>query len=104
LIFIDLICPWCFKGKIHLERPLEILNENPFHMTWHPFQLNPEMPKNGMSRKKYLEHKFGSSSGITSAYHPIIEHTKNFYIDLRLDKIQKTPNTMNAHRITTGPN
>ena len=49
--------------------------------------------------KKYLEQKFGSISGFTSAYRPVIEHTKNFNIDLKLNKIQKTPNTMNAHRI-----
>ena len=98
-IYSDPICPWCYIGKIHLERALETLNENPFHIKWHPFQLNPEMPKNGMDRKKYLEQKFGSISGFASAYRPVIEHTKNFNIDLKLDKIQTTPNTMNAHRI-----
>ena len=98
-IYSDPICPWCYIGKIHLERALETLNENPFHIKWHPFQLNPEMPKNGMDRKKYLEQKFGSISGFASAYRPVIEHIKNFNIDLKLDKIQTTPNTMNAHRI-----
>lgn len=98
-IYSDPICPWCYIGKIHLERALETLNENPFHIKWHPFQLNPEMPENGMDRKKYLEQKFGSISGFASAYRPVIEHTKNFNIDLKLDKIQTTPNTMNAHRI-----
>ena len=98
-IYSDPICPWCYIGKIHLERALETLNENPFHIKWHPFQLNPEMPKNGMDRKKYLEQKFGSISNFASAYRPVIEHTKNFNIDLKLDKIQTTPNTMNAHRI-----
>ena len=98
-IYSDPICPWCYIGKIHLERALETLNENPFYIKWHPFQLNPEMPKNGMDRKKYLEQKFGSISSFASAYRPVIEHTKNFNIDLKLDKIQTTPNTMNAHRI-----
>ena len=98
-IYSDPICPWCYIGKIHLERALETLNENPFNIKWHPFQLNPEMPKNGMDRKKYLEQKFGSISGFASAYRPVIEHTKNFNIDLKLDKIQTTPNTINAHRI-----
>ena len=98
-IYSDPICPWCYIGKIHLERALETLNENPFHIKWHPFQLNPEMPKNGMDRKKYLEQKFGSISGFASAYRPVLEHTKNFKIDLKLNKIQSTPNTINAHRI-----
>ena len=98
-IYSDPICPWCYIGKIHFERALKTLNENPFHIKWHPFQLNPEMPKNGMDRKKYLEQKFGSISSFASAYRPVIEHTKNFNIDLKLDKIQTTPNTINAHRI-----
>ena len=98
-IYSDPICPWCYIGKIHVDRALENLNENPFLIKWHPFQLNPKMPKNGMNRKKYLEQKFGSISGIASAYRPVIEHTKKFNIDLKLDKIQTTPNTMNAHRI-----
>ena len=98
-IHSDPICPWCYIGKIHFERALKTLNENPFHIKWHPFQLNPEMPKNGMDRKKYLEQKFGSISSFASAYRPVIEHTKNFNIDLKLDKIQTTPNTINAHRI-----
>ena len=98
-IYSDPICPWCYIGKIHLERALEALNENLFNIKWHPFQLNPEMPESGMNRKRYLEQKFGSINRIASAYRPVIEHTKNFNIDLKLDKIQTTPNTMNAHRI-----
>ena len=98
-IYSDPICPWCYIGKIHLQRALETLNENPFNIKWHPFQLNPEMPKNGMDRKKYLEQKFGSISGFALAYRPVLEHTKNFKIDLKLNKIQSTPNTINAHRI-----
>ena len=56
-IYSDPICPWCYIGKVYLERALEGLNENPFNIEWHPFQLNPEMPPNGMNRKKYLEKK-----------------------------------------------
>ena len=54
-IYSDPICPWCYIGKVYLERALEGLNKNPFNIEWHPFQLNPEMPPNGMNRKKYLE-------------------------------------------------
>jgi predicted DsbA family dithiol-disulfide isomerase len=98
-IYSDPICPWCYIGKVYLERALEGLNENPFNIEWHPFQLNPEMPPNGMNRKKYLEKKFGGSNGVVEAYGPIIERTKSDNIDAKLDKIKVTPNTMNAHRI-----
>ena len=98
-IYSDPICPWCYIGKVYLERALEGLNKNPFNIEWHPFQLNPEMPPNGMNRKKYLEKKFGGSHGVVEAYGPILERTKSDNIDAKLDKIKVTPNTMNAHRI-----
>ena len=98
-IYSDPICPWCYIGKVYLERALEGLNENPFNIEWPPFQLNPEMPPNGMNRKKYLEKKFGDSHGVVEAYGPIIELTKSDNIDAKLDNITVTPNTMNAHRI-----
>ena len=47
-IYSDPICPWCYIGKVYLERALEGLNENPFNIEWHPFQLNPEMPPTGI--------------------------------------------------------
>ena len=86
-IYSDPICPWCYIGKIHLDRALETLNENPFHIAWHPFQLNPEMPKNGMDRKKYLEQKFGSISGFTSAYRPVIEPVSYTHLTLPTKRI-----------------
>ena len=98
-IYSDPICPWCYIGKVYLDRALEGLNENPFNIEWHPFQLNPEMPPNGMNRKKYLEKKFGDSHGVVEAYGPILERTKSDNIDAKLDKIKVTPNTLNAHRI-----
>ena len=98
-IYSDPICPWCYIGKVYLERALERLDENTFNIEWHPFQLNPEMPANGMDRKKYLEKKFGGSNGVVEAYGTILERTKSDNIDAKLDKIKVTPNTLNAHRI-----
>ena len=99
-IYSDPICPWCYIGKTHLDRALEALRENPFEINWHPYQLNPEMPQTGMDRKEYLEKKFGSSKGIIAGYGTIFEHTKKFNIDANFDKIEVTPNTMHAHRIS----
>ena len=58
-ILSDPICPWCMIGKAHLDRALESRPDHPFEIEWHPFQLNPEMPPEGMDRRAYLEAKFG---------------------------------------------
>ena len=54
-IYSDPICPWCYIGKSYLDRALEKTVDHPFNIQWHPFQLNPNMPIEGMDRKKYLE-------------------------------------------------
>ena len=98
-IYSDPICPWCYIGKTYLDRAIEELRYNPFRVEWHPFQLNPNMPMNGIDRQKYLEEKFGGKKGALSAYGPILDHAKKLGLELALDKIQKTPNTFNAHRL-----
>ena len=60
-IYSDLICPWCYIGKRRME---EALRQLPADMqvsrSWHPFQLNPDMPREGLNRKLYRSKKFGS--------------------------------------------
>ena len=59
-IFIDPVCPWCLIGKTHLDRALESRPDHPFQIQWHPFQLNPDMPKEGVGHVDYLAEKFGA--------------------------------------------
>ncbi len=98
-IYSDPICPWCYIGKSYLDRALEKTVDHPFNIEWHPFQLNPDMPIEGMDRKKYLENKFGNRDLAIKAYLPVVEHAKLAGLDLQLDKIAKTPNTLAAHRL-----
>ena len=58
-VISDVICPWCFIGKRRLEKAIAALGK-PVKVRWHPFQLNPLMPKEGISRKDYRTRKFGS--------------------------------------------
>ena len=98
-IFSDPICPWCYIGKSYLDRALEKVGNHPFTIQWHPFQLNPEMPREGMDRKKYLETKFGSKDLVVKAYTPVLEHAGSAGLNLKLENITKTPNTLSAHRL-----
>ena len=98
-IFSDPICPWCYIGKSYLDRALEKVGNHPFNIQWYPFQLNPEMPLEGVDRKKYLETKFGSKDLAVKAYTPVLEHADSAGLNLKLENIIKTPNTLSAHRL-----
>ena len=98
-IMSDPICPWCYIGKANLDRALAQRPDHPFMITWHPFQLNPDMPKGGMDRREYLETKFGGQEGAVKAYAPVVEHAETAGVKINLEAIEKTPNTINAHRL-----
>ena len=98
-IMSDPICPWCYIGKANLDRALEQRPDHPFLITWHPFQLNPDMPKQGMDRREYLETKFGGKEGAAKAYAPVVEHAEKAGVTINLDKMKVTPNTIDAHRL-----
>ena len=98
-IISDIACPWCYVGKAYLDRALEAHPDHPFAVEWHPFQLNPEMPKAGMDRRAYMEAKFGGKDGAVRAYAPLVEHAAAAGIELNLDRIAKQPNTLDAHRL-----
>ena len=98
-ILSDPICPWCYIGKANLERALEAEADHPFIIEWHPFQLNPEMPVGGMDRRAYFENKFGGKDRAIQAYLPVVEHAKKAGLDINLEAIARTPNTLDAHRL-----
>ncbi|MBY6119871.1 DsbA family oxidoreductase [Mameliella alba] len=98
-IFSDPICPWCYIGKAYLDRALEANPDHPFQVRWLPFMLNPEMPAAGMDRRAYLEGKFGGQEGAVQAYLPVEEHAAKAGVTMHLDRIEKTPNTIDAHRL-----
>ncbi len=98
-IISDPICPWCFIGKTHLERALAAEPDHPFVIEWHPFQLNPEMPVEGMDRRAYLEGKFGGKENAVRVYGQIAEHAETAGVEIDFAGIKRTPNTLNAHRL-----
>ena len=98
-ILSDPICPWCYIGKNNLDKVLAKEPTNPFTIEWHPFQLNPEMPLAGMNRQDYLEQKFGGKQNAYRVYSRISSTAVKAGLNLELQLIKKTPNTINAHRL-----
>lgn len=98
-ILSDPICPWCYIGWTNLARAIEARPDHPFAIQWHPFQLNPDMPEDGMDRRDYLELKFGGRDGAVRAYQPVVDNAVAAGLTLNLDRIERTPNTLDAHRL-----
>ena len=98
-IVSDVICPWCFVGKRRLESALAQRPELNADITWRPFQLNPDMAAGGMSRADYLSAKFGGRAHAQRINQAIVDAGATVGIPFAFDKIERTPNTVDAHRL-----
>ena len=98
-IFSDPVCPWCYVGKANLDRALAAHPDHPFQIQWHPFQLNPDMPAEGVAKRAYLEEKFGGKARVDAVHDRLREAARAAGVDMNPDKPQRMPNTLNAHRL-----
>jgi predicted DsbA family dithiol-disulfide isomerase len=98
-IFSDPVCPWCLIGKAQLDRALEARPDHPFTIRWHPFQLNPDLPREGADRRAYLEAKFGGRERAVQVYARVMEAAERAGVTINLDRIERQPNTLDAHRL-----
>ena len=96
-IFADTICGWCFIGHANLHKALKKFSNIKFDIQHIPFQLNPDMPKEGINREKYLEIKFGGKDNAAPIYQNMSLKAKESGMNFNLDKIKKTPNTVLSH-------
>jgi predicted DsbA family dithiol-disulfide isomerase len=98
----DVVCPWCFIGKRKLEAALALPQAHDLPnvvVRWHPFQLNPDMPTQGMSRKQYLEDKFGGPKQAAEIYERVRAAGHAVGLALNIDGITLQPNTLAAHAL-----
>ncbi len=98
-IVADVICPWCFIGKRRLETALTQRPAIAPDITWRPFQLNPDMPAEGMPREAYLAAKFGGQAHAKRINQAAVDAGASVGIPFAFEKIQRTPNTLAAHRL-----
>jgi predicted DsbA family dithiol-disulfide isomerase len=98
-IVSDTICPWCYIGKRRLERALAQRPELDVEIHWRPFQLNPDMPIEGKERQGYLAQKFGSPDRADQVFKSIREAARSEGLALAFERIQRTPNTLQSHRL-----
>jgi predicted DsbA family dithiol-disulfide isomerase len=98
-VISDVICPWCFIGKKRLERAISAFEDQQIRVRWFPYQLNPTMPKEGISRKEYRIRKFGSWEGSLGLDARVNAVGDTEGIHFAFDRIERTPNTVDAHRL-----
>jgi predicted DsbA family dithiol-disulfide isomerase len=101
-IVSDVVCPWCYIGKRKLEAALALPGAASLptaQLRWHPFQLNPDIPAEGTSRKQYLEDKFGGPQRASEIYERVRAAGQGAGLELNIDGITLQPNTLAAHAL-----
>ena len=98
-IFSDPVCPWCMIGKANLDRALAANPAHPFAIEWHPFQLNPDMPPEGVARAGYLEAKFGNREKVVQVHLMLEAAAQKAGVTFDFAAIDRIPNTLASHRL-----
>ncbi|MSO71708.1 MAG: DsbA family oxidoreductase [Alphaproteobacteria bacterium] len=98
-IYADFVCPWCYVGIGRLRRALATRPGLAANLAWRPFQLNPTMPKGGIDRGTYLSIKFGSRERLRHLHDAVEDCGRELGLAFNFDRIQRQPNTLDAHRL-----
>ena len=94
----DVICPWCFLGIRRLDKALSLIPDVEAEVSFRPFFLDPTIPSKGLDRHKYMAAKFGEER-LKTIHDPLIAMGKTDNVPFHFDKISRTPNTLDAHRL-----
>jgi len=97
-VVADLVCPFCYLGKRRLDNALQAV-QGPSEVNWYPYQLNPEMPEEGLPLDEYLSMRFGNPVNIQPVLEQLTYEGRLEDIDFRFDRISQVPNTLRAHRL-----
>jgi predicted DsbA family dithiol-disulfide isomerase len=98
-IVSDTVCPWCFIGKRRIERAMALRPDVSFEVFWRPYRLDPTIPREGVDRRAYLRAKFGDSPRSSAMGDAIRSEGAGEGIEFAFDKIAKSPNTLDSHRL-----
>ena len=95
----DVVCPWCFIGKSRLEKALALKPEIPVEVRYHPYFLNPWVPRDGRARTDYLTTKFGSPEGYGQIAQRVKAAAAAEGLTYASEKMARQPNTLDCHRL-----
>jgi predicted DsbA family dithiol-disulfide isomerase len=97
-VIADLVCPFCYIGKRRLDQAMRAV-QGPSEVSWFPYQLNPDMPENGMSMEEYLSMRFGSPANVQPVLDQLAADARRENVELCFDRIEHVPNTLRAHQV-----
>jgi predicted DsbA family dithiol-disulfide isomerase len=95
----DVVCPWCFIGKRRLEKALALKPDIPVEVRYHPYFLNPWVPREGIGRDEYLTTKFGSPEKYKAIAGRVAAAAAAEGLTYAVDKMKRQPNTLDCHRL-----
>jgi predicted DsbA family dithiol-disulfide isomerase len=96
-IYSDTVCPWCFLGKRRFELALGLRPQYEPRVTWRPFELNPDLPWEGVERTGYLASKVGDAARVAEMDATLVRHGEAIGLNFRFDLIQRMPNSRRSH-------
>ena len=96
-IYSDTVCPWCYLGKRRFDLAVAARSQFEPQVTWRPFELNPDMPSEGVDRAAYLASRLGSAERVAAAHAELKRQGEAGGIEFRFDLIQRMPNTRRSH-------
>jgi predicted DsbA family dithiol-disulfide isomerase len=96
-IYSDTVCPWCFLGKRRFELALAERPQYEPRVTWRPFELNPDMPWEGVEREGYLAAKVGDPARVAAMEEVLVRHGEAVGVQFRFDLIHRVPNSRRSH-------
>ncbi|MFZ9132394.1 MAG: DsbA family oxidoreductase [Gemmobacter sp.] len=97
-VYADPVCPWCAIGKAELDRALAARPDHPFVRRWLPFELNPDLPPEGVPRAAYLEEKFGAEA-VGAMLGRVTEAAARAGVAMDFARVARQPTTRDAHRL-----
>jgi predicted DsbA family dithiol-disulfide isomerase len=96
-VFSDTVCPWCYLGKRRFELALAARPQYEPSVAWRPFELNPNLPCEGVARAAFLAARIGHGAQITEGEAALKRHGEAVGLQFRFDLIERLPNTRRSH-------
>ena len=97
-VISDVVCPWCFIGARRLQEALTLCAEIKTSVRWRPFMLDSTIPEGGLDRASYMARKFAPER-MAEIHQHLEQLGAELGIVFAFDKITRSPNTLNAHRL-----
>jgi predicted DsbA family dithiol-disulfide isomerase len=96
-VYSDTVCPWCYLGKRRFDLAVAARPQYEPRVTWRPFELNPDIPADGVDRASYLAARLGSPERVAAAHAELTRQGEAAGIGFRFDLVQRMPNTRRSH-------